>query len=214
MAGRATGAIRGWVELLADDPAAAERELRRGYETLGEIGELGWLSTLVAHSGRARSRPGSRRRGGASRPISQESADDEDAYSQALWRSVRAKVLARRGEPEDAERLAREAIARADTTDFLHLRWHVYASAGDAPLQTGNSRDAGTSLSEAVALADAKGSSLASAKARDLLEHARAAAGRETLRRVWRNAVVVGVRWTFGGKDAGSLDSSCYRGDR
>ena len=33
----------GWVELLAGDPAAAERELRLGLEKLEEIGELAWL---------------------------------------------------------------------------------------------------------------------------------------------------------------------------
>ena len=36
-----------------------------------------------------------------------------------LWRQVRAKVLARRGEHAEAERLAREAVAIGEGTDSL-----------------------------------------------------------------------------------------------
>ena len=47
-----------------------------------------------------------------------------------------------RGELETAASLARESIVRADTTDFLHLRWHVHASAGDVLLRGGNPLEA------------------------------------------------------------------------
>ena len=86
-----------WVELLADDPAAAERELRWGYDTLGEIGELGWLSTVAGILGEALCAQGRYDEAEELTSVTEESADAEDAYSQALWRSVRAKVLTRRG---------------------------------------------------------------------------------------------------------------------
>jgi hypothetical protein len=38
----------GAVEMLAGDPAAAERHLRRGYKALEEAGETGFLSTVAA----------------------------------------------------------------------------------------------------------------------------------------------------------------------
>lgn len=38
----------------------------------------------------------------------------DDIASHVAWRSVRAKVLAARGETEHAERLAREAVAAAE----------------------------------------------------------------------------------------------------
>jgi class 3 adenylate cyclase/tetratricopeptide (TPR) repeat protein len=160
----------GWVELLADDPAAAERELRWGYQTLEEIGELGWLSTVVAILAESVFAQGRYDEAERLTQISEESADTEDAYSQALWRSVRAKVLARRGELDDAERLAWEAMARADTTDFLHLRWHVYASAGDVLLRAGRAQDASQILSEAFALAERKGSSVRTLRTHGLLK--------------------------------------------
>ena len=64
----------------------------------------------------------------------------------APWRSVRAKVLVQRGDLSVAPVFARESIERADTpTDFLHLRWHVHASAGDATRRqsAGCDRDVG-----------------------------------------------------------------------
>jgi hypothetical protein len=43
----------------------------------------------------------------------------DDAITQMLWRQVRAKLLARRDELEEAERLAREAVAIGDDTDMI-----------------------------------------------------------------------------------------------
>ena len=96
----------GWVELLADDPAAAERELRWGYDTLGEIGGLGWLSTVAGLLGEALCAQGRYDEAEELTTVTEESADAEDAYSQALWRSVRAKALNGRSEPSGAGKLA------------------------------------------------------------------------------------------------------------
>ncbi len=51
----------------------------------------------------------------------------DDAITQMLWRQVRAKVLARRGEHAEAERLAREAVAIGDETDMLDAQGDAYA---------------------------------------------------------------------------------------
>ena len=45
--------VGGEIETLAGDPAAAERELRRGYDTLERMGERGLRSTLAAFLARA-----------------------------------------------------------------------------------------------------------------------------------------------------------------
>ena len=132
----------GWVELLADDALAAERELRWGFDKLSEIGELGWLSTVACILGEALCAQGRYDEAEQLTTVTEGSADAEDAYSQALWRSVRAKTLIRRGELRSAEQLARESIEWADTTDFLHLRWHVHASGGEVLSRAGNPRDA------------------------------------------------------------------------
>jgi hypothetical protein len=48
---------------------------------------------------------------------SEAAASADDVVSQVGWRSVRARVLAQRGDVEQAESLAREAVALADATD-------------------------------------------------------------------------------------------------
>ncbi len=51
----------------------------------------------------------------------------EDADAQVGWRRVRAKLLARRGDFEEAERLGREATAIASGTDYLDLHAQALA---------------------------------------------------------------------------------------
>jgi hypothetical protein len=169
----------GWVELLADDAPAAERELRWGHDTLTEIGELGWLSTVAGILGEALCAQGRHDEAVRLTAFSEESADAEDAYSQALWRSVRAKTLVHLGDLKGAETLARESVERADTTDFLHLRWHVHASAGGVLLLAGNPRDASSFLASALSLAEQKGSTVAARRTATLLEQVRDALASE-----------------------------------
>jgi tetratricopeptide (TPR) repeat protein len=106
----------GWIELLAGDPAGAERELRWGYDTLRGIGELSWLSTLAAILAESLYAQGRDDEAAQFARASEESAGAEDTHSHALSRSVGAKILARRGDWRESERLAREAVALADTT--------------------------------------------------------------------------------------------------
>jgi hypothetical protein len=54
--------------------------------------------------------------------VAEELSAEDDLTSQALWRSVRAKTLARRGLDGDAEELAREAVELLEDTDALILQ--------------------------------------------------------------------------------------------
>jgi class 3 adenylate cyclase/tetratricopeptide (TPR) repeat protein len=54
--------------------------------------------------------------------IGRDLGNEQDAITQMLWRQVLALVLSHREQHEEAERLAREAVAIADTTDALN--WH------------------------------------------------------------------------------------------
>ena len=46
-------------------------------------------------------------------------AADDDIVTQVIWRGVQAKILAREGRCEEAEALAREAVALVEPTDLL-----------------------------------------------------------------------------------------------
>jgi tetratricopeptide (TPR) repeat protein len=161
--------LAGWVELLAGAPVAAERELRRGFETLSEIGELAWLSTTVALLAEAVYEQGRYEEAEQLANTSQASAAPEDAYSQVAWRSVRAKVLARHRMPEEAEALARECVSLVEETDFLPLRWRASMTCGEVFTLIGRPDEAMASFRQAVAVAEQKGDVAAARQARDLM---------------------------------------------
>jgi ATP/maltotriose-dependent transcriptional regulator MalT len=171
----------GWVELLAGDPAAAERELRWGYDKLKEIGELSWLSTNTALLAEAAYLVGRTEEADELTRASEEWADSEDRYSHALLRSVRAKVLADRGEMKEAEPLARESVTLADETDFLDLRWQARIGLADLLRRAGRGEEARAVLVEATEIADRKGNLVAARRANDRLREAARAAETESL---------------------------------
>jgi len=110
------------VEMLAQDPAAAERELRRDFAELEEMGEKYFLSTAAGELAQAVYAQGRYAEAEELTRTAEELSAEDDLTSQALWRSVRAKALARRGLDVEAEELAREAVQLLRDTDALVLR--------------------------------------------------------------------------------------------
>jgi ATP/maltotriose-dependent transcriptional regulator MalT len=147
---------------------AAERALRSGYETLTAIGEIAWLSTTTALLAETVYQQGRLDEAAELTQASEEWAGAEDTYSQAGWRSVRAKILAHGDGAEEAERLARECVDLAEQTDFLHLRWRALMSLGEVQQLVGRPEDAATVLARAAAVAEEKGNAIAAEQARAL----------------------------------------------
>jgi tetratricopeptide (TPR) repeat protein len=168
----------GWIELLAGDPVAAEAALRSGFDMLDAIGEVAWLSTDAGILAEAVDAQGRYDEALRFTRISEELAGTEDVYSNVLWRSVRAKVLARRGETAEAIRLANVSTRLAERTDFLHLRWHDLMCRTETFRLAGRTADADAAAEEAVRLAAAKGNMVGARLARDARAH-----GFETARR-------------------------------
>jgi ATP/maltotriose-dependent transcriptional regulator MalT len=105
------------IELLAGDLAAAERELRRDHEALARLGERYLLSTVAGELARILHAEGRYEEAAEVTREAEELAASDDIASQTLWRSVRAKTLARQGLTEDGLRLAWEAVELIDRTD-------------------------------------------------------------------------------------------------
>jgi hypothetical protein len=144
------------VELLAGDPAAAERSLRTGYAALQEMGDRALLSTTAAFLGQALIAQGRAEDAAQAAATSAELAADDDLLTQSLWRGVRARALGAGGE---AEALAREAVALAQRTDFLN---HQADATADLAVVTHD----GAAMAEAVALYERKGNAVAAERAR------------------------------------------------
>jgi class 3 adenylate cyclase len=160
----------GPLELLAGDAAAAARETGQACEALEAMGERGWYSTMSAlHAGALYSQ-GLLDEAEAAVERCRETATSDDYDAQSLWRAVKAKVLARRGDFDEAERVAEEAVANADHTDELNNRAYVRTDAAEA-LQLADRTDrAVVLLQEALAQFEEKGNIVMAKRTRALLE--------------------------------------------
>jgi class 3 adenylate cyclase/tetratricopeptide (TPR) repeat protein len=158
------------VEMLASDPAAAERELQRDTETLSGLGEkylLPVLTGLLAQSVQAQGR--SAEAAEISR-IAEELAAEDDVEAQAVWRAVRAKVLAEAGEYEDAERLAREAVELLRETEATVKLADTLLDLAEVLISAGQVRAGQAALEESSRLHEAKGNLVAHSRAQALLD--------------------------------------------
>jgi predicted ATPase/class 3 adenylate cyclase len=154
------------VEMLAGAPAAAERSLRGGATVLEEMGDRALLSTTAAFLGQALAAQGKDDEAGDFADQSAELAAHDDVLSQALWRSVRATVLARRGGLAEAERMARQAVALAERTDFLNHRAETLVVLADVLRRRDRPQLASAALADALALYERKGNLVAAQQVR------------------------------------------------
>jgi tetratricopeptide (TPR) repeat protein len=104
------------VEMLAGDPSAAERELRRDYDTLTAMGETYYRSSVAAFLAQALWALDRRAEADGYARIAEELADADDVLSQVTWRTVRAKLLAVAGNGDEGQALAHEAVTIAART--------------------------------------------------------------------------------------------------
>src|SRR5262245_44932576 len=145
------------VELWAGDSASAERELRRSVTTLQGTGELAWLPTIAGILAEAIYVQGRHAEAEAFVELGENTAGSDDAYSQGLLRSVRAKILAREGQLDQAVDVARQAVAIAEPTDFLFLQAFVLDGLGQVLQLSGLPDEADAALAEAVRVCEEKG---------------------------------------------------------
>lgn len=164
------GLDSGRVELLAGDPAAAERELRHDYDVLGSIGERYTLSTVAGLLAEAVFRQGRWKEALDLTIVAEEMAADDDVESQGLWRRVRARVLASNGDLDGARTLAEEAVALMDSTDAPVMKANCRMDLASILRDRGESVSARDAVGQALALLEAKGDLVDVEVARELLD--------------------------------------------
>jgi tetratricopeptide (TPR) repeat protein len=146
----------GEVERLAGNWQAAERLYRRGYEVFERMGEKAQLSTLAVLLGNAAYALGDHEAAFELTQVSIDAASPEDFLSQMLWRSLRAKVLSRRGAFSEGVRLAREAVEVGRRTDSIDMQGDALMELAEVLSRGGPSREARAALMEALALYERK----------------------------------------------------------
>ena len=83
----------------------------------------------------------------------------EDATPKIGWRRVRAKLLARAGELDEAERLGREAVALAERTDYLDVHAQAVADLGEVLRLAGRPEESAAALERRFGSTSRKGTS-------------------------------------------------------
>ncbi|MGZ4109254.1 MAG: adenylate/guanylate cyclase domain-containing protein [Actinomycetota bacterium] len=150
----------GFLEHLAGDHAAAERELRAGLEVGRELGEQAFTATVAALLAHELAEQG---RLGDAASFIDESADagaEDDLTTQVIWREAQALVLAQRGRNDEASAIAAEAVELAARTDDVNMRADALVVLADV----GRSNDRGLgALTEALELYRAKGNEVSAA---------------------------------------------------
>ncbi len=164
----------GMAESLAGDHHAAERELRFGYDLLERMGETGIRSTSAGMLAEVLYEQGRYEEAEQYAAICRETSAAGDSASQMLWRGVDARLLARRGEFSEAERLAREAVSLAQPEDAL-FQGTAWTALPETLALAGNQVEAASAFDEAIRAYEQKGSVAAVA----MIERRRAKLGLE-----------------------------------
>jgi class 3 adenylate cyclase/tetratricopeptide (TPR) repeat protein len=150
------------MEMLAGDPCAAERELRDAIRVATEMGASRYVALYRTKLARVL--------------ISQDKDEDaiaeleqaSDIYGDPAWKISRARVLARRGETEEAVVLAQNAIASMTDSDNITAHAEIQVEFAEVLRAHGDLVGADHALAEAVGLHEAKGNSLSADACRQL----------------------------------------------
>jgi class 3 adenylate cyclase/tetratricopeptide (TPR) repeat protein len=158
----------GPIELLAGDPRAAERELRRGYDLLQNMGDRARFSTVAAYLSQALYAQARLKEADTVALEAAAAATTDDLYTQAVWRETRALILASAGESEQAERLAREAVALSRGTDWLNLAGDALLVLAEVLAVGGRTAEARARAGEALRRYRQKGNDISAHRAEQL----------------------------------------------
>ena len=144
--------VLGDIEMVAGDPAAAERVLREGYEALAARGEQS-----PAHAAFLARSICSQERWDDAEPYATFAASEAISVFGPMGKGSLARVWAHQGRIAEAEPLAREAVAALEGTDFLTDRADVLTDLADVLLIAGRADEAADALAVAKTLYEQKG---------------------------------------------------------
>jgi hypothetical protein len=154
---------------LAGDYAHASQRRRHLCSTLEKHNYLAMLADTAPRLGRVLCRLGEHAEADELADKGHELADPQDASSQMLWRQVKALVLSHHGKHGEAERLAREAVAIADTTEGLNAQGDTRYDLAEVLTSAGRNQEAAAVLAEALDRYEAKKNLALARRARERL---------------------------------------------
>jgi class 3 adenylate cyclase/tetratricopeptide (TPR) repeat protein len=142
---------------LARDPDDAEQRMRAACELMRSLNETGSLSTLAAQLAIILARRGALQEAEELTDESRRLGSEDDATTQAGWRTAKAWILAGHDRHEEAEAVAREALAIASATEYLHTTADAHLALANALRGASRIDEAGEALASALAIFERKG---------------------------------------------------------
>ncbi|MBA3687980.1 MAG: tetratricopeptide repeat protein [Chloroflexi bacterium] len=140
------------IEMVAGEPAAAERVLREGFDALAAKGERPpFLNAFLARALCAQDRWND------AEPYAEFADAAGTSLATPVGKGSLARVRAHQGRVDEGEPLAREAVALLAGTDFLIDRADVMTDLADVLLVAGRADEAADALVQAIALYEQKG---------------------------------------------------------
>ena len=146
-----------YVELLAGEPAEAERWLLPAWAVMERMNDWAHIATAATMLADALLDQGKYDETWKRIEAGERGCVPGDVDAEIGLRRTRARLLARRGDLAEAERLVRDAVARAENTDFLDLRARATADLGEILRLAGRSADSAAAVEEAIRLYELKG---------------------------------------------------------
>jgi class 3 adenylate cyclase/tetratricopeptide (TPR) repeat protein len=138
------------VATFAGDHETAARHGRALCDWMEERELFGFLSTYAPELGRSLCALGRHDEAEVLALRGRELGQEGDLSTQAVWRSVLALVLARRGQYGEAERLAREAVEIIDQSEALNWRAAVFSDLAEVLAAAGRADEAAAELEQAI----------------------------------------------------------------
>lgn len=154
------------VELLGGDLGLAEREIRSDLAFLAKAGESYYLSTMTALLSRLVRDQGRDDEALELSRAAEKAADEDDFDSQALWRAIRAPIIARAGDLAGAETLARRAVELVLRTEAPLMQADALAELAEVLKIAARPLEARVAIEKAIALYCSKGNLVSEAQCR------------------------------------------------
>jgi class 3 adenylate cyclase/tetratricopeptide (TPR) repeat protein len=138
------------IAALAGDHEYATRHLQQFCDFLTEYGQSALLVTFAPALGRSLCALGRYDEAEPQAQLGREQGEEHDVLTQALWRQVQALIDSHRGKHEEAEALAREAVAIIGQTDALNFQAAALYDLAEVLSGAGRADEAVASLVQAL----------------------------------------------------------------
>jgi tetratricopeptide (TPR) repeat protein len=160
---------RSWIARCAGDFEEEERQLRAQVAKLEELNDRNYLATSWMQLGMSLVGLGKDEEAQRALERAREVTIPEDIVDVIGLDALESVLRARRGEFEEAQKLARRALARGDETDFVSVQLDTKWSAAEVFELAGLSDEAKALLEESIEIAEWYGHLVAAQRARDRL---------------------------------------------